>query len=305
MIEEFSGDFLQQLRGFYYVAQLGSMGQAAKVMHRSQSSVSRLIKQLEQSLGVELFSRVQKGVVLTNEGSELFTQTVGIFERIRSLHSELGQAAKEPAGAVAFQVGHAAFIRFIAPLLPELSQVYPKLRLNILEAGSFTRLHKRLEERNIDFAVIVGGAVPDDLEFYPLYRDKLVLAAPPGLKGQIREPANPEELPDLPLVRLPDGSGFSQLVDHYLTPRPGGHPTLVAGNMYYQLNMVAAGLGFAAAAEASLGLAPGLPLAVFPLDHLIPRQEYGLVYLKNSYVTPQARAVLGFLKSRAEPGEAS
>lgn len=136
------------------------MGQAAKVMHRSQSSVSRLIKQLEQSLGAELFSRVQKGVVLTNEGEELFTHTVSIFERIRSIHSELGHVAQEPAGSVSLQVSHTAFMGFIAPYLHELYETYPKLRLNIFEATDFTTLQKKLEERSVDFCLAVGGSIP-------------------------------------------------------------------------------------------------------------------------------------------------
>lgn len=300
MIEEFSGDFLQQLRGFYYVAQLGSMGQAAKVMHRSQSSVSRLIKQLEQSLDVELFSRVQKGVVLTNEGTELFTQTVAIFERIRSIHSELGHAAQEPAGPVSFQASHAAFTRFIAPLLPELYKTYPQLKLNILEAGDFSRLYKRLEERNIDFSLVVGGAIPDGLEFFPLFKDKMVLAAPLNMKGKIKEPIAWKSLPDMPIIKLPGGSGFSLFVEHHLPSAwLAERQVLIAGNMYYQLSMVSAGLGFAVAAGASLGLIGDLPLAVFSLDHLMPVQEYGLVHLKNSYMTPQARAVVEFLKQHA------
>ena len=301
MIEEFSGDFLQQLRGFYYVAQLGSMGQAAKVMHRSQSSVSRLIKQLEQSLDVELFGRVQKGVVLTNEGNELFIQAIAIFERIRSIHSELGHVAKEPSGDVSFQVSHAAFVHFIAPLLPKLYEVYPKLRLNILEAGNFVQLQKRLEDRKIDFALVVSGAIPESLDFFVLFKDKMVLAAPRRFKDELNTPLELDRLPDLPLIKLPGGSGFSLFVEHHL---PAGwnaaRQSITAGNMYYQLNMVSAGLGCAVTVESSLRMVKDLPLAVFPLGHLMPDQEYGLVSLKSSYITPQARAVIDFFKANTE-----
>lgn len=300
MIDELSGDFLQQLRGFYYVAQLGSMGQAAKVMHRSQSSVSRLIKQLEESLGVELFSRVQKGVVLTSEGTELFTQAVAIFERIRSIHSELGHIAQEPAGPVSFQVSHAAFVHFIAPLLSKLYKAYPKLQLNIHEASDLNQLHKRLEERSVDFSLVVGGAIPDSLDFFLLFKDRMVLAAPPDLKDKIKNPVALQNLPDMPIIKLPGGSGFSLFVDHHLPASwMAEHRFLIAGNMYYQLSMVSAGLGLTIATEASLLLMKNLPLAVFSLEHIMPAQEYGLVYLKNSYMTPQARAVVEFFKGHA------
>lgn len=300
MIEEFSGDFLQQLRGFYYVAQMGSMGQAAKVMHRSQSSVSRLIKQLEQSLGVELFSRVQKGVVLTNEGNELFAQAVSIFEHIRSIHSELGHVAKEPSGAVSMQAGHAVFIRLVAPLLPELYKACPKVRLNLLDAGSFAQLQKRLEERSIDFSIVVKETLPEHLDFTPLFKDRVVLAAPRALAAQIKEPVALEDLPAVPLINLPGGSGFSLFIEHRLPSGwLAGRQSLIAGNMYYQLNMVAAGLGVAFVSEASLRMINESQLAVFPLEHLFPLQEYGLVRLHDGYMTPQARAVVEFFKEHA------
>lgn len=301
MIEEFSGDFLQQLRGFYYVAQLGSMGQAAKVMHRSQSSVSRLIKQLEESLGVDLFSRVQKGVMLTSEGSELFTQAVAIFESIRSIHSELGRTAKEPCGNVSFQVSHSAFVHFIAPLLPKFHASHPKIKLNILEAVNFLDLQKRLEDRKMDFALAVGGDLHESLDFFVLFKDKMVMLAPPQFKDKLKSPLNLDELPELPLIKLPGGSGFSIFVENHLPAAwNAARETVVAGNMYYQLNMVSAGLGFGITTASSLRLAKDVPLAVFPLDHIMPCQEYGLVSLKSSYVTPQARVVMKFLRDNCQ-----
>lgn len=300
MIEEFSGDFLQQLRGFYYVAHLGSMGQAAKVMYRSQSSVSRLIKQLEESLGVELFSRVQKGVVLTSEGTELFKQAVAIFEHVRSIHSELGHLAKEPSGEISFQISHSAFIRFVAPLLPKLHKMYPKLKLNVLEAANLSTLQKRLEERNIDFALVVGGALPNGLDFCPLFTEKMLLVAPAQMPGLPPEPLDLEKLPDLPLISLPGGTGFSVFVDNNLPSMwLASRKNLVAGNAYYQLNMVASGLGFAVTTESSLILAPNLPLKTYSLSHIMPEQETGLVKLHGGYMTPQAKIVLEFFKEHA------
>lgn len=301
MIDELSGDFLQQLRGFYYVAQLGSMGQAAKVMHRSQSSVSRLVKQLEQSLGTELFSRIQKGVVLTSEGEELFSQAVEIFEKIRSIHAELGCTSKEPSGQVVFQSSQVVFVSFIAPLLDEIYQSYPKLGININEVSQFELIQKQLEERSIDFAFVVGGELPKNLEFFPLFESKIVLAAPKQAQNKISLPVDLEKLPALPFIRMPGGSGFDRFVNTHLSPVwMNSHETLIAGNMLYQLHMVSAGLGFAILPESALKLAPGAPLAVFSLQHLLPSQHYGLVFLRNSYIKPQARALINFFKEHAQ-----
>lgn len=127
------------------------------------------------------------------------------------------------------------------------------------------------------------------------------MVTPEHLTSAIKEPVQLNSLPDLPIIRLPGGSGFSMFVDNHLPAGwLAGRQTLIAGNMYYQLNMVAAGLGFAVTAEAALRLVKDLPLAAYPLDHIMPAQEYGLVYLRSSYMTPQARAVMDFLRRQAE-----
>lgn len=301
MIEELSGDFLQQLRGFYYVAHLGSMGQAAKIMHRSQSSVSRLIKQLEESLGVSLFSRVQKGVVLTNEGGELLNETVVIFERIRSIHFELGQKNKEPSGEVSFEVNNAAFIKFVTPLLHELHILYPKIRLNILETQSLENTQKSLEERNIDFAIIVIGNLSSGFKFHKVFSDSPVLIAPRGMEKELKTPIKFEDLPDFPIIKLPAGTGFNRFIEQDF---PSGwlnkRTTITASSMFYQFHMVAAGLGLAIISDTCLSAEHNLPIAAFSLEHIMPKHEHGLVQLSNSYMTPQAKAVLEFFKSKAD-----
>lgn len=299
MIEELSGDFFQQLRGFYYVAQLGSMGQAAKVMHRSQSSVSRLVKQLEQSLGITLFSRVQKGVVLTAEGQELFKQSVEIFEKIRSVHSELSQNANMPSGAVSLMTSQVAFMHFVENLLPELRHTLPGISLNIKETIAIGEAMRQLEERVLDLAFIVGGDTPAHLEFVPLFTTNMVLAVPKQVSIAQKD-LLAWKLPDLPFIQLPDQFGFARYVDHHLGHH-GLHikKTVLAENMYFQLAMAAAGFGMVITHEAALGLAKKLPLRSYSLGHLLPPQVYGLTYLKNSYMTPQARAVIDFFKAHS------
>lgn len=69
VIEELSGDFFQQLRGFYYTAQTGSMRKAAQLMNRNPSTISWQIRQLEQALGTVLFDRYKKACTLRRKVS--------------------------------------------------------------------------------------------------------------------------------------------------------------------------------------------------------------------------------------------
>ena len=89
MIPEITGDFLQQLRGFYYVATSGSVSDAANQMNRTQSAVTYQIQLLEKELGIILFLRLKNKMVLTEEGKHLLTWALRIFDTISGMQEEL------------------------------------------------------------------------------------------------------------------------------------------------------------------------------------------------------------------------
>ena len=67
---------------FYEVAKYGNITMAAKSLFLTQSTVSRSIQHLENELGVRLFERSKKGVVLTDVGSILFYHIAQAYEHI-------------------------------------------------------------------------------------------------------------------------------------------------------------------------------------------------------------------------------
>lgn len=85
MLPEFSGDFIQWLRGFYYTATCGSMTAAMKKMNRNQSALTYQIKSLEKEFGVKLFTGTKNNRVLTEEGKLLLTRASQIFSSINDL----------------------------------------------------------------------------------------------------------------------------------------------------------------------------------------------------------------------------
>lgn len=78
---------------FYYAASLGSITLAAKELFLSQPTVSRLIQNLENDLGITLFIRTKKGLLLTPEGNGLRDYTAG---RQRNDHPQLSSAPFRP-----------------------------------------------------------------------------------------------------------------------------------------------------------------------------------------------------------------
>ena len=78
---------LQQLRYLIAIAEYGSINAAAANIFASQSNLSTAIKDLEKELGIPIFTRSNRGVTLTNEGTELLAYARQVVERADLLES--------------------------------------------------------------------------------------------------------------------------------------------------------------------------------------------------------------------------
>ena len=117
MIPELNGDFLQWLRGFYYVAKTGSVRRAAELMHRNTSTISYQLKSLEEELGTVLFDRYKKSLIITGEGKKLLGWTISTFETLQSMRSAVGSSDGQLQGDITFAAFQEKFDRSTAELL--------------------------------------------------------------------------------------------------------------------------------------------------------------------------------------------
>ena len=85
---------LQQLRYLIAIAEYGSINAAAQNLYASQSNLSTAIKELEQELGISIFTRSNRGVTLTNDGTEL----LGYARQVIEQANMQGEAAGTPGG---------------------------------------------------------------------------------------------------------------------------------------------------------------------------------------------------------------
>lgn len=199
---------LQQLRYLLEVAQCGSFNAAAQQLYVSQSTLSVAIKELEEELGVEVFLRSNRGLTLTNDGTELLGYARQVLEQADLLQSRYDR--KNPAihNRLSVSTQHYAFCVHAFIVLVEehdenaynftlretrTSEIIDDVRdfrseIGILYKSSFNEriISRSLEEANLGFTplfkasvhVFVGVNHPlanrdeltlDDLEEYPRY----------------------------------------------------------------------------------------------------------------------------------------
>ncbi|WP_225409419.1 LysR substrate-binding domain-containing protein [Stigmatella hybrida] len=213
---------LRQLQYVVAVADLLGFRRAAEHCHVSQPALSAQIQQLEAVLGVRLFERGARRVMLTPAGEEL----VGRARRVLTEAEDILKAAARMGDPFAGPL-HLGAIPTVAPyvlpeVIPALVKHYPKLQLRLYEEKTALLLRDMAEGR-LDAALLALDAEMDKaVEHEVLSEDPFVVAAPPGHPLERKKQVQLRDLDGEDVLLLEDGHCFrSQTLA--LCTRVGAH----------------------------------------------------------------------------------
>ncbi len=143
---------LTAFRYFDTAAQAGSFVQAAQLLHVTHGAVSRQIRALEESLGVDLFERRNRAVFLTPAGRQLLHVTAPMFERLEDVVYQLQQTQREHALTVSCEPTIA--MKWLIPRLGQFHARHPTITVHLMTAGgpvNFSKMGIDLAIRRDDF----------------------------------------------------------------------------------------------------------------------------------------------------------
>ncbi len=121
-----------KLRIFHTVAKAQSFTGAGEMLNLSQSAVSRQISTLEGSIGVSLFHRHARGLILTEQGEILQKATEEIANRLQLIEGKLADTRQLPEGPLIVTVSDFIGTTWLAPHLGGFREFYPDIQLTIL-----------------------------------------------------------------------------------------------------------------------------------------------------------------------------
>ncbi|WP_241085819.1 LysR family transcriptional regulator [Candidatus Vondammii sp. HM_W22] len=166
----------RQLKVFEAVATHLSYTRAAKELFLSQPAVSMQIKQLEEIIGLPMFEKIGKKVLLTEAGRELHGYGRSIFGQMEDMEEVMESLKGLNRGRLDIAV--ASTINYFAPrALGGFSHLYPKVKLS-LEVTNRKNLVRLLEQNEKD--LVLMGQPPEglDLDAVPFMDNPLVVIAP-------------------------------------------------------------------------------------------------------------------------------
>lgn len=168
---------IRQLEFFQSVCKLNSISKAADQLHVAQPSVSIAIQKLEEDLGVRLFDRSQRQIILTAEG-KIFSQRVNeILMSISDSISEIKDTKACQHGSIKIGIPPMVGVFLFPHIFAKFSKEYPEIKVIAVEAGSLS-IQKLLEDGSIDIGIITKNNSRSALEIYPITAAQIRVCLP-------------------------------------------------------------------------------------------------------------------------------
>jgi DNA-binding transcriptional LysR family regulator len=121
-----------KLRIFHAVAEAGSFTHAGESLNLSQSAISRQISGLEQSLNIPLFHRHARGLILTEQGEDLYLTAHDVFHKIAMTEARLTENKERPEGPLKITTTIGFGSVWLTPRIKEFMDLYPEINLTII-----------------------------------------------------------------------------------------------------------------------------------------------------------------------------
>ena len=194
---------LRQLQFFVGAAEAGSVSGAARALSISQSSVTEAIRGLEDDLGVVLFDRQARGILLTHKGSAFLRHARKILAEVASARSAFQDEAEAATGRLSLGVTSLVAGYVLSDILARYRRAFPQIELNVIEDNG-DYLQHLLIGGELDVAVLLTSSVKDRLA---LNVETLVVSPyrlwmPLGHPLAQQESITLEELAGQPLIQL-------------------------------------------------------------------------------------------------------
>ena len=232
---------IRDLETFVWVVRLGSFTEAAHKLNLSQPAVSMRIRELENSLGLDLLDRRHKSFQLTPKGREFMDCAIKIITDWNEAQLRLG-ASSAVSGRVRLGVTETIALTWLPEFVARLNKQYPGIFLE-LDVGLTHGVWNDLEAGRIDLALLPGPAHGPGLITVPLGTILYTWMASPKL-GIPCEARSPKDLQAWPIVTLSRDSNLYDIIEQWFR-RGNAEPRRVdaCNSLGVVARLTAAGLG--------------------------------------------------------------
>lgn len=288
---------LRDLQYLVTLAELQHVGKAAATCHISQPTLSMQIKKLEEELGVMLFERQKKSLLLTTIGAQVVVSAKTILQEEKKLRDK-AKASHEPfSGELKLGIFPTIAPYLLPTVVPAMMKEYPQLKPLLFEEKT-DELLKGLKEGRLDCIILALPVNETDVEVIPLFNDPFLLAVPTSHPLAKRDRVGIQELQNQTLLLLEEGHCLREQ-SLAVCSLAGVKETdaMRATSLETLRQMVAAGVGITL--MPAIAQRQGDGLAYIRFTGYGPQREIGFVYRKGFARKELAEGIAAIIRKRS------
>lgn len=287
---------LEWYRVFYWTAKLRSLTRAAEKLHITQPAVSHTLKQLEESLGGQLFFRTTKGVTLTAEGEVLYGYVGQAMRFIETGEKKMAEMQELVSGEISIGASDTLCKHYLLPHLEQFHKQYPEIRIRVTNRTTPETI-RLLKEGEIDFGVVNLPVTDQRLDFRQSSIQQDCLVCGQRYAALATKPFHLKELQHYPLLLLEPGGSTRTFLDEYARAQNVSlKPEFELGSLDLLVQFATSGFGltFIVRNYVIEELASG-QLVEIPLVPPVPERHIGIATLRGVPLSAASSRFLDFL----------
>ncbi|MCV0424316.1 MAG: LysR family transcriptional regulator [Roseibium sp.] len=290
-----------KLRIFHAAAQAGSFTHAGDTLHMSQSAVSRQVSALEHDLGVPLFHRHARGLLLTEQGELLYRTASDVLMKLEAVQSSLTDSKDKPSGILRVTTTVGLGSTWLTSRIKNFIDLYPEVDLHLI----FDDDELDLGMREADVAIRLRQPTQPDLIQRKLFTVHFHVYAAPEYIQRFGAPTSIEDIDNHRIV------AFGEQAPAYLrdmnwletTGRASADPrrsVLKVNNLVAIKRAVQSGVGIAMLPDYIIDKATNLVPVLTEQEDKVPSFDTYFVYPSELKNTARVKAFREFLLTNAE-----
>ncbi|MFC0452637.1 LysR family transcriptional regulator [Rhodococcus jostii] len=286
---------LRQVEYFLAVVENEGINGAAASLGVAQPTISQALRGLERELGVQLFHRIGRGMVLSAAGRSMVGPSRQILRDVTAVEDLLATSDGALAGRLDIMTFPALALGPVVDLVTEFRRSHPNVSVRLGELKDESQAGSLIEDGHCEFVVAHFPLDDAGLDVVELGEQEYWLVYPPGT--DVPEGTVPlSALPDIPMVFVPRGHSVANEIEESIR-HAGARPRLAALSEHREarLPLVLAGIG-GTLLERSIAEAARDRAVVRPVEPKVAR-TFGIAF-DPDMLSPAGQAFVELVRAR-------
>ncbi|MGU3473718.1 LysR family transcriptional regulator [Paenibacillus sp. D51F] len=289
-----------EIRHLHYLLEIAkqqNITKAAEALHLTQPTLSKIVKAMEDELGVPLFDRSSKQLRLTDAGTAAIKRVPSVLRAVQDVRTAIDDVARLKVGSISIGlppvIGSVFFPRVVSPF----QQLYPDVSFQMAEEGA-KKIEAMLMGGDLDIGVVVGPVDEEAFHAIPFIRQRLALAVHESHPLADRSSVSMGDLEQEAFILFAYGFAVRQ---HVLRAcqAAGYEPRIVHSSSQWDLmaEMVGAGAGITILPDPICSKISDPRIRIIGLDDPVIPWDLDVIWPRDKYVSHSVRMFIQFITS--------